>query len=153
MLPTSQTSSGSRMAPGIIFPWISNTVDPKDALECNGSTFSATEYPKLYAILGTTNLPDIRDRVLWGSDTANQIIEAGLPNITGNLLTCLHSSGYYSGSFYLNGTGPRTGNDSSDDFEPTRYVNFKASLSNSIYGASATVQPPAYTVRWFIQAK
>lgn len=107
----------------------------------------------MYAILGTNTLPDIRGRFLEGSDISGKYVEAGLPDITGNLLTCLHSSGYYNGSFYLNGTGPRTGNDSSDDFEPTRYVTFKASLSNNIYGASTTVQPPAYTVRWFIQAK
>lgn len=42
-------------------------------LLCNGTTFSATEYPALYAFLGTTTLPDLADRFIrsWdGSSTS-----------------------------------------------------------------------------------
>ena len=34
---------------------------PSGFLECDGSTFSASSYPELYNVLGTTTLPDFRE--------------------------------------------------------------------------------------------
>lgn len=34
---------------------------PSGYLECNGATFSASSYPELYDVLGTTTLPDFRE--------------------------------------------------------------------------------------------
>ena len=98
------------------------------------------------------------DKVLQGSGThtAGTSVNAGLPNITGTLervVTCTSGgsgtavskgSGAFSGtpSVAVNKTAPGSGNWWND----TRDLSFKASNSNSIYGKSTTVQPPAYVV-------
>lgn len=85
-------------------------------------------------------------RVLWGSDSdhaAGNTIAAGLPNITA-------SSFYFEGGTVGNHGAirtPKTGNGS--DGSSGVYsdsLQFNASWSNSIYGNSETVQPPAYVV-------
>jgi hypothetical protein len=78
-----------------------------------------------------------------GSQKAGSTVEAGLPNITGSV-----EAGPYivkcTGAFTndrntIAGGGEASGGSS--------YMsNFNASLSNSIYGKSNTVQPPAYLV-------
>ena len=96
-------------------------------------------------------------RALWtgtGSN-GNSTISAGLPNITGAFSArdawAQNGNGAWgtkTGAFASNtgtyskqdasiagGWGPRVGN-----------LTFKASDSNSTYGASSTVQPPAYVV-------
>lgn len=137
----------------------SSWVSQKEAdcyLYCDGSSFNTTVYPKLYAVLGTDTLPDIRDRFLEGSDTPGTVLEAGLPNITGSCYDIV-SSVYSSQN---NGAIKR-----SDFFiydlqaggggtvEWMGIQSFNASWSNQIYGASNTVQPPAITVRYYIKAK
>lgn len=98
------------------------------------------------------------DKVLQGSGTytAGTSVSAGLPNITGTLervVTCTSGgsgtavskgTGAFSGtpSTAVNKTAPGSGNWWND----TRDLSFKASNSNSIYGKSTTVQPPAYVV-------
>lgn len=88
-------------------------------------------------------------RVLQGAgdeQTVGETIEAGLPNITGSVT--IGRGGYTSGvSGVFNGSssggGEWAGGSSSNG---TCYINFNASNSNSIYGNSDTVQPPAYLV-------
>lgn len=152
-LPSFSQSGGNNFSPGIIFPWASNTTSPQNALECNGSTFSATEYPKLYDLLGSTTLPDLRDRTLQGANTALNIIEAGLPNITGSFYSYHGHSGYDKGAFYTPYGEVSHLDGGAYWFCNRGYIYFDASNSNAIYGKSNTVQPPAITVRWFIQAK
>ena len=106
-----------------------------------------------------------QDRVLMGaSDThlAGTTVEAGLPNIKGSFEARPHMSGneFVGGSITggdcklfahsiqtsnnLNNSMTETGNAYKSDV-----VFFNASASNSIYGASTTVQPPAYfTYTW-----
>lgn len=100
-----------------------------------------------------------QDRVLMGaSDThpAGTTVEAGLPNITGEFVAALRD-GFNSdtkkkiiGAFYDNGN---TENDTNYNSVGGSSVGipsgiapfgFDASRSNPIYGASTTVQPPAY---------
>lgn len=152
-IPLSSQSGSNNFSPGIIFPWVSNTTSPQNALECNGSTFSATEYPKLYDLLGSTTLPDLRDRTLQGANTALNIIEAGLPNITGSFYSYHGHSGYSEGAFYTPYGEVSHLDGGAYWFCNRGYIYFDASNSNAIYGKSTTVQPPAITVRWFIQAK
>ena len=87
----------------------------------------------------------IEDCTIWGaSDThpAGTTVEAGLPNITGRF-----------GGTQVDDVGPATG----AIYTVTSYdvlqegigyskmsLRFDASRSNPIYGASDTVQPPAY---------
>lgn len=105
-------------------------------------------------VLGKNTVPDYRNRFLEGSTSPNQVIEAGLPNITGYIPHDWLSmgDGNPAGAFYrtniLGGSTSRQGKKSGDWF---RYI-FDASRSSSIYGRSTTVQPPATTVRWLIRA-
>lgn len=106
-----------------------------------------------------------QDRVLMGaSDThpAGTTVEAGLPNITGSFYARPHMTGSKSsggsitngdgklfthsiqGSDYLDDSMTESGRSYKDDV-----MFFDASRSNPIYGASTTVQPPAYfTYTW-----
>ena len=75
---------------------------------------------------------------------------AGLPNITGTLGTVACNSMHRSGAFVALKTSAKI----SDQFEWTSNrndVGIDASLSNTIYGASDTVQPPAYMVRAWVR--
>lgn len=103
-----------------------------------------------------------QDRVLMGaSDThpAGTTIEAGLPNIEGTFVAALRDgfptmSGRITGAFYENGS--TTGENSYNSITTGVGIpsggapfGFSASRSNPIYGASDTVQPPAYfTYTW-----
>lgn len=75
---------------------------------------------------------------------------AGLPNITGVLGTISCNGANRSGAFYIKSTS----NHISDQMEWLTIRNdiaFDASRSNSIYGKSSTVQPPAYMVRAWVR--
>ena len=70
--------------------WIGNCTIPP-WLNCDGSTFSATTYPYLDAILGGTTLPDLRGRVRAAlNQTTSRITTAG-SGVDGN--TILSSGG------------------------------------------------------------
>ena len=146
-----QKSSGVPI--GTIIAWAS-TKNPTDGtwLDCNGQ--SCAGYSTLVSILGKNTVPDYRNRFLEGSTSPNQVIEAGLPNITGYIPHDWLSmgDGNPAGAFYrtniLGRSTSRQGKKSGDWF---RYM-FDASRSSSIYGRSSTVQPPATTVRWLIRA-
>lgn len=103
-----------------------------------------------------------QDRVLMGaSDThpAGTTVEAGLPNITGELISRPSGASSVGGSvtagygaFYLE-PASAGGNDTPVSFQgglasPDK-ITFNASHMSSIYGNSTTVQPPAYfTYTW-----
>lgn len=104
-----------------------------------------------------------QDRVLMGaSDThpADTTVEAGLPNVKGTFIAALRdgfandSANKITGAFYENGI--TTGDDNYNSISTDVGVpsggapfGFDASRSNSIYGRSTTVRPPAYfTYTW-----
>ena len=137
--------------------------DYEHLLLCDGQTISADDYPELVAALGSNVLPNLNGRVLQGGSTAGEYKEAGLPNITGT--TQLRSSSLNGNSLGLvwkqsDGaiySDPIDNRDDgsrsvqmSDIFEKASLIGINASRSNPIYGASSTVQPPAYTVRYYI---
>lgn len=91
---------------------------------------------------------------LWtASSGAGGTIGAGLPNITGYLggdnseAYRFRGNRVQSGALYTNEwtSSKYTGNNSFNGYN-AQTINFDASRSNSIYGASSTVQPPAYKV-------
>ena len=45
-------------------------VDGIGVFKCNGSSFSSTDYPELYSLLGTTTLPDYRECALRGATSS-----------------------------------------------------------------------------------
>lgn len=142
---------------GTIIAWASPH-DPRDGvwLECDGRTCS--EYLELCGVLGTSTVPDFRNRFLEGSTTPRTVLEAGLPDISGTFGNHGHDQDgdngrggkRTSGAFKIiqSWCRPSAGRDSNNG----NTVLFQASLSNSIYGRSSTVQPPAVTVRYLIKA-
>ena len=141
---------------GTIIAWASTTAPTEGGtwLLCNGQ--NCTAYPKLSALVGST-VPNLNGRFLEGTTGTNvrTTKAAGLPNITGKFNAIRRGWGEstptVSGAF--SGATKWAGNlkgASSDDWGST--YTFDASKSNSIYGASTTVQPPSYLVRFYIKA-
>ena len=159
--------AGENVPVGIILPFAGNTI-PEGFLPCNGAAISRTKYSALYSAIGTIygsgngsstfNLPNVEsNKFLQGNSTPGTVKTAGLPNITG---VAYAASGY--GFFRKDSNGNRSGafikgaavNGLEGGGYPnisTNYLGFDASASNSIYGDSNTVQPPAVTVRFIIK--
>lgn len=134
---------------GTIIAWIS-TQNPSYGiwLDCNGQSCAA--YTELVAVLGKNTVPDLRGRFLEGAAVPGTLKEAGVPNIEGKLYA--HSQGRNDnfGAFYESGSGVVALGARWAGGLP--FFIFDASRSNSIYGSSDTVQPPAVTVRYLIKA-
>ena len=150
-------SKPSGLPIGTIIAWAS-AKNPMDGtwLDCNGQ--SCAGYAELVSILGKSTVPDYRNRFLEGSTTPGTVLEAGLPDISGTFGNHGHDQDgdngrggkRTSGAFKIiqSSCRPSAGRDSNNG----NTVLFQASLSNSIYGRSSTVQPPAVTVRYLIKA-
>lgn len=131
-------------------------------LLCNGAAVSRATYADLFALLDTSfgtgngsttfNLPDFRDKTLWGANgNLMAILAAGLPNITGTFATGGFAGGS-SGAFGVYGHGGHgLAVDYSGSFTTIKEHDFYASKSNDTYGNSDTVQPPAIAVNIFIK--
>lgn len=139
-IPLSSQSGGDNFPIGTILPYIG---------ELN-------KIPKKWALCdGTNGTPDLRDRVLqsYGVNSKGLFLEAGLPNITGDFLVEYSS---VTGAF-ASASPPFTPNACGTSKDPywvgDGWINFSASRSNTIYGKSTTVQPPAYTVYYIIKLK
>lgn len=96
----------------------------------------------------SVRLPKITNMVQPGD--VGVFTEAGLPNITGSFggSDGIYPGSFSSGAFTVSGSGASLTNSSN------RYNNtatFDASKSNSIYGNSTTVQPPAVGAKLYIQ--
>ena len=111
-----------------------------------GSIFETVSYTSPASMFGGIWEEIARGRTLMGA-TDSQIVgttvEAGLPNITGSLTAF---SKEFSGAFIEGeNIGDTLAKGSSGDIA-RRLMKFDALRSNPIYGASDTVQPPAYIV-------
>lgn len=111
-----------------------------------GSIYIGTQAtcPLATLISGSTWELVAENRALWGGNgsNANTTIAAGLPNITGSVNGPSGKSA--TGAFTVTPRAALTGGNSTSIREGD--LNFDASRSNSIYGNSNTVQPPAYRV-------
>lgn len=138
-------------------------------VKANGATVNRADYPRLVAFanannLWTTNpanepwkfgqgngsttmvLPNYVGRFIQGGDTPT-IKEAGLPNITGEFSTECGNWPWHdhpNSAIYQDGLISNNGGFAGSDTDDL--VKFDASRSNSIYGNSSTVQPPAITL-------
>lgn len=137
-------------------------------VKANGATVNRVDYPNLVAFAtsnslwtsnpssepwkyGTGNgsttmvLPDYRNRVIQGGDST-AVLQAGLPNITGNTNT-LHVQPLgpqWNGNGALGLQRDEIAKGVNDGaVNVATKITFNAGLSNAIYGASNTVQPPA----------
>lgn len=135
-------------------------------VKANGATVIRTDYPNLVVYANNNNLwtsdPDIEpwkfgvgdgnttmilpnylNRVLQGGDSP-AVLAAGLPNIQGTLTGLAYRNNYYgvgTGVFSTSRSGGQSA--LTLDGVANDLINFNATNSNSIYGASNTVQPPA----------
>lgn len=131
---------------------------------CNGQALSRTEYADLFEIIGTNfgsgdgvstfNLPDYRGKFLrgLGGNSAADIYTTqteGLPNITGEVGPFRFGANPKATGVFTTTTGSGIG----DNERGGGYVNFDASLSSSIYGASDHVTPINQAINWFIKVK
>ena len=160
--------------------WLSE-VPPVGFLAFDGSEYNISDYPELYNVVknipsfhsdteGKFKIPNLKGRVLQGADTViGELIEAGLPNIKGEIKTN-DDFGSIQG-YYPSGNGAykvkRKGNAAwQGSVVGTFDLEFDASKGETktdgtlkteyephVYGKSDTVQPPAFTIRWIIKAK
>lgn len=122
-----------------------------------GSIYQSTDPTSPAALFGGSWEEIASERVLMGASyahAAGTTVEAGLPNITGQLPGIKNigyngSSDYpISGAFAWTNTASANGNYNDGDDLPLHIYQaaFDASKSNAIYGRSSTVQPAAYYV-------
>lgn len=145
--------------------WFAMSTPPEGWLVCNGASVLISDYPALYNAIGNTflpedvpaspamfELPNLIGKVPWGYTSVGTVIEAGLPNIEGNILlempgggSLISGAGYRA--LYNNYSAKSTSGFAMDGSSVTRskdnFIRFDASRSNPIYGRSDTVQPPA----------
>ena len=136
---------------GTVVFYLGTTI-PDGYLLCNGASLLRTEYQDLFDVIGTKcgsvdsahfTLPDTHHRFLEGTTTLSEVgqyIAAGLPNIDGQS----HIAGYFATNLSAEGafgTSTRwTSSISLGSGNNAAVINFDASLSNPIFGASDTVQ-------------
>ena len=148
---------GSEVPAGIMQMFAGNTI-PAGWLLCDGSAVSRTDYAKLFSAIGTTwgagdgsttfNLPNSIGRFAEGAATSGSYHEPGLPNIYGTV------DGYFG---YSGTAGAFALNNWSETVHATAagagYHGFalNANKGNKIFGASTTVQPNSFTVRYIIK--
>ena len=121
----------------------------EDEIRLEGDAVSRVTYSALFEIYGvnTFNLPDFRNRVLWGSDEFGYL-DAELPNIKGTIdaLCTYQNTNNWSGVFKStsSSTWKKAG------IDQTLYdsnMTFDASESSEIYKDQGTVRPPSIQVR------
>lgn len=98
----------------------------------------------------------------FGEHKAGESVEAGLPNITGstsienkgkNFGNFTQEGGTEDGAIYLTQSTEANSGVRSGEGQYGNVIHFNASRSNAIYGASNTVQPPAYIVHFYERVK
>ena len=155
------------LIPGVVLPYAGSSV-PTGFLLCNGQAVSRTDYPQLFDAIGTTygdgdgsttfNLPNLQNKFIEGAGTnaVGTEMSAGLPNITGRAghfsANCMWE-GKKMGAFKIYGSisSKQIPNVAKSGTGDAYYFDFDASLSNSIYGNSTTVQPPAVVMNYIIK--
>lgn len=155
------TNNGTVASWEIVIPagttiFYSGSSAPSGWLVCDGSAISRTTYAALFSAIGTNfgegngettfNLPNLINKFAEGGSGSGTYIDAGLPNITGTW-----GSGWSNGDSRQSGaftrsyaSGGSSATNGTNGF--TNWLSFNASNSNSIYGNSETVQPPALTM-------
>lgn len=144
---------------GVVVHYMGDTI-PEGYLLCNGASLSRTEYPELFAVLGTKcgaadtahfNIPDTHHRFLEGTTVLSEIgkyIAEGLPNIPGNI-SHLREQGQPQPDGVFQSYGCVYGDEivrqnPGDRPYAWETVKFLASMGSNIYSDSVdTVQPAA----------
>lgn len=172
-----QLNSKIDLKPGAIIAMAADATPGSGWLVCQGQAVSRTTYATLWNAIGTKygagdgsttfNVPSLINRVIMGtwSSTFGTTVESGLPNITGNFQTRSGSTtegtsgaiyGAYGAMKYTKNGNGSTNNNATISLTTASTVagdliDFDASRSNSIYGKSSIVQPPALLIRYYIK--
>ena len=140
--------------------YFATSTPPAGYLKADGSEVGRETYPELFTAIGTVfgegngdstfNLPDLMGRFAQGSTIVGKRIKAGLPDHK-------HIEGFAgvnpNSSYGVATTAPQGNiNTQSGTSVSNHPYTSPASLSNPIYGASDTVQPPALTLLPCIKA-
>lgn len=156
---------------------LTETDAPAGWLICDGTEYDIRQYPRLAPIIlklpfnagvtdGRFRVPDLRGRFIQGaSENLGEMIEAGLPNITGS--ATMDVGGLWithplpEGAIYINGTKnglygdyhTTVGNFGFDASkgETKSDGTLKTDEDYKVYGKSDTVQPSAFTVNYIIK--
>ena len=152
---------------GCITPYLGTKDNiPRGYLLADGASYKTTDYPELFNIIGYTyggsgdtfNVPNLSDgRFLEGSDTSGEYVEAGLPNITGELVSLNAGTSNFKDTEFINGAFSATSKwntvSGSGNMDSYGEVSFDASKSNAIYSDDVdTVQPKSLRVLYIIKA-
>lgn len=145
--------------------WRAGGEAPVGFLLCNGAEVGRATYPKLFEVIGTKwgagdgvstfNLPNLIGRFPEGALEAGGYKEAGLPNITGGGKDIEGLTGGPSSGTYNEGALTLVKNPGGFVANSSNYLGvlfFDASKSNSIYGASDTVQPSSALLIPYVKA-
>ena len=153
----------SSNAPIGVIQAFSGQTAPHGYLICDGASYKVADYPDLYAVIGNTyggdstnfNVPNLVDKFIQGSTTSGTEMDAGLPNITGEWIPGSvpdNHSQYAKGAIKgISGVSETIASFAKKETSGYGFA-FDASKSNSIYGNSDTVQPPALTMVYIIKA-
>ena len=140
---------------------------PDGYLLTNGASVSKTDFSDLYGVIGDKfgnvdsahfNLPNTHHRFLEGTTALSEVgtyIEAGVPNSTGTLpwisATTTDSSNVGSGNIRWSKGDTAKGSIKKDPTGTMYDPQINLSWSNSIFGASETVQPAGLFVQCLIR--
>ena len=127
------------------YPELYDFFDSNSVLTTTQATYTANKALCYYdATNDVATMPDFLDKTVWGGTTIDEK-QAGLPNITGGIEIYQSISGH--AATITNGcvTTTRVGTNAAGATSTNDFLrsNIDASQSNSIYGNSTTVQPPA----------
>ncbi len=101
---------------GTILPYAGSSA-PTGWLLCNGGSFSSTEYPQLYALLGlSTTLPDLRSKYLKGAS---------------NIANTKQSSGNVGHTHNASYSASNSSNNNSADASHTHNMNYNGASTNA----------------------
>lgn len=136
-------------------------------IKASGATVNRADYPRLWAWVTANNLtgggglfgtgdgsttfdlPDFTSRMIQLSMTSGTAVAAGLPNIYGEFYSADWAAmvnTHVSGAFTIKSTQSSNTPSVGSNTNQARGFRFNASVYNSIYGNSSTVQPPAITM-------
>lgn len=152
---------------GTMLPYAGGEV-PEGFLLCNGASLSRTEYPELFAAIGdrwgsdsasTFKLPDTHHRFFEGTTVLSEVgkyVEAGLPNSLGSLpwisATTTDSTNVGQGNIRWSKGDTAKGSIKKDPTGTMYDPQINLSWSNSLFGASETVQPAGMFGLYLVRA-
>lgn len=152
---------------GSIIPYLGGDV-PYGWLLANGASVLRTQYDKLFALIGTKfgaadeahfNLPNLHHRFIEGTTSLSEVgnlVDAGLPNSLGSLpwisATTTDSTNVGQGNIRWSKGDTAKGSIKKDPTGTMYDPQINLSWSNSLFGASETVQPAGMFGLYLVRA-